>query len=512
MPTAYENQASSLSPVLWLKFDGSGVPTNHGSGGSTISLGNGTGATTGVSALSNTGYTFNLADASRYDISALPANTLSDKVYTIETVFRVLPGTTNNYQTIFRADNGNNSIILRVQGTNMGQAGKFEVYLCGNAGTGVNQYSQWRMDDGAFHHAVLLAYTTNWELYIDGYLHASGAYPAGTLNLDTAGSRFISNAPGETSNNLTIDEFAIYNFSFNLTNINNNLKALLPTKGNIAQIGNNSTKPVMYYSADESVNNTTLYNSGSSASSSPTQTVGNTLTKTASGGPGGTNGYFGTTALGVNNGVSSGSMNNFTFAFWLKRASAPASSLVLSPYYYYDSSNNIDPSSNTGWSINSSGQFVARMRFGGTTIVMTSTSSVCTNTWKHIAITRSGATYTLYINGVQEATTTGSASSSPSATIYYLYTDSTAVATSIDEYMLYPAAMTAANISTLYNAGLGAISINYTNTSGATASSLIVDPAVGIGVEYSQTKAEASADSVMPTVAIGINVDGGRVS
>jgi hypothetical protein len=209
MPTAWESRISSLNPVFWLKFDGTGLPTNSGSNGATVTLGNGS-HPSATTALSNTGYTFTTTNAARYDISTFAANTLSDKIYTIETVFKITPGTTNAYQTIFRSDNGNNSIILRVPGSGA-YAGRFEIYLCGNSGTGVNYFSSTRVDDGSYHHAALVADGANMHLYIDGFRHQIAAYPNGTLNLDTAGSRFISNAPGEISHNLTIDEFVIHN-------------------------------------------------------------------------------------------------------------------------------------------------------------------------------------------------------------------------------------------------------------------------------------------------------------
>ena len=402
MATAWENAISSLNPAVWVKFDGTGVPVNSGSNGATLSLANGTGATTGVASPSNYGYTFNTADATTYSFSSFAANTLNDKIYTIEAVFKVPPTTGNTYQTIFRCDSGTNSIILRTQGVGMGQQGKLELYLCGNSGTGLNAYSLNRIDDGAYHHVALVANSTTYEVYIDGFRHMNGTYPAGTLNMDTAGTRYISNAPGEISNLLTIDELVIHNSALTQTQIYNNAKTVVPTAAELARIGGyTTTRPSIFYRMDETVNSTKQYNIGSTSNFEVT--VGS-ITKSATGGPGtGYNGYYVTTPTGATTANNPGNLPNFTIATWVRRSANPSSTMDWTPYFYYDGQTNLDPSSGTGWSINTNGTLTARVRIGGVTVALTSTSSICDNTWKHVAFVRSGTSYILYINGVQEA-------------------------------------------------------------------------------------------------------------
>lgn len=512
MSAAWESAVSSSNPVLWLKFDSSGVPVNYGSGGSTVSLGNGTGATTGVTAPNNYGYTFNTADNSRYDISSLPANTLSDKTYTIEAVVRVLPGTTNSYQTIWRSDNGSNSIILRVQGTNGGQAGKLEVYLCGNSGTGINYYSLNRIDDGQFHHIVLLAYSTNWELYVDGFQHASGAYPAGTLNLDTAGTRYISNAPGEVSNNMTIDEFAIYNFSFNLTDIYNHCKALFPGRAEIAKIGGHvTTRPLVAIYANETVNNTIAYNQGSTGGATPTLTTSGNLNKTASGGPSSTTyGYWGSVPSGWNTGFAGGAQNNYSYAFWVKRASAPASQTGFAfGNYFYDSTIYAD---NTTSYFNTNGTLRIGIVSNGTNVGATTATSVCDNTWHHIVWVKNATaqTFKIYVDGQLSATTNSSAAqyNVPNTTWYLPYSSGGTVL--FDEFYHYPAALTDAQISALYTAEKGAVDVTISSpgTMNVTTSTL-PDPitAAQKQVNYSHTVSTASSDIVNPAVSTTKNIN-----
>jgi hypothetical protein len=518
MPSAFETQASSLNPVLWVKFDGTGTPTNSGSSNATISLGNGSGATTQVAGASNYGYTFNTADATRYNISALPANTLDDKTFTIESVAKFQPGTGTTYQTMFRSDNGNNSVILRVVGAGFANPGRVQVFLQGNAGTGVIGFSQIRVDDGAYHHIVLISYSTAWELYVDGMQQATGTWPAGTISLDTAGTRYISNAPSETSNLMTIDELLVYNYALNLTQIYNNAKTVVPTAAELSRIGGYvTTRPVAFYRADETVNSTKLYNSGTSSLLSAAQyeqTANASLTKTATGGPGTVlNGYYATTPTGINNGFSWTSANSITYALWFKRLAAPVStSMIFSPSWFVDSAAHMDPNSGSGWAIGTNGKLTVRMRVGNTTVTLNSTSNICDNTWRHIAFVKSGANYFLYINGVQEASTTGSSSNIPSCTMFYPYLDQTGIGTAVDEFLVYPAAIGSSDINALYTAGLSAISVNYTNTTGATASADIPMPThtaeTVINVNYtSGVLGTVTAETVEPALSVSSDLD-----
>jgi hypothetical protein len=517
MPTAWESRISSLSPAFWVKFDGTGTPTNSGSNGATLSLGSGTGATTSVSSPSNTGYTFNTADNTRYDVSSFAANTLSDKTFTLEAIVRTLPTATNTYQTVWRSDNGATSIILRIQGSTMGQGGKAEVYLATQSAS-VNFYSINRIDDGAFHHIALVCDGSTYQLFIDGFRHANGNYPTGTMNnLDTAGTRSISNAPGEISNTLTIDELVIHNSALTTTQLYNNVKTVFPGRAEIANIGGyTTTRPSLAVNLDGGTltSNTTAYNTGSTGATNFAITTTGSLSKTASGGPASTTYGYGSMPTGWSTGYQPGLVQSFSWAFWWKRAAAPGSQTGVGfGNYFYDGSTYAD--NTTSW-ITTGGNLRIGHYNQGSGGVQTATN-VCDNAWHHIVYVKDATNTQLriYVDGQLSATTNGGgAQYNIPSTTWYLPYNTVGTAINFDELYQYPAALTNAQVSALYTAEKGAIDLNYTNTTGMTVSALMVDPLITITKDnaYSHTVSTASADSVMPVVSIGINVDGGGVS
>lgn len=209
MPTAYENRIGAQSPVIWLKLDGSGAPTSSGSSTPTFTL-SGTAPTTGVaSTVSNTAYTFN--GNGYYSMGAMPANTTTDKNFTMEAWVKMSPSSID-YPTIYRADNGANGIlILRVRGNNVASPGLVEVYMKGSSAA-ANFYSTSRVDDNAWHHISLRYDGSTLTLHVDGKPENTSTTAIGTVtDIDTAGTRYFG--AGTAANEYftgTIDEFTIY--------------------------------------------------------------------------------------------------------------------------------------------------------------------------------------------------------------------------------------------------------------------------------------------------------------
>lgn len=96
--------------------------------------------------------------------------------------------------------------------------------------------------------------------------------------------------------------------------------------------------------------------------------------------------------------------------------------------------------------------------YDGATLYATSTTQVSNNAWHHIVGVRNGTSVKIYVDGAEVGSTTGTAVN-VNATAVYLGTrvdanDSLGSAT-LDEVGVWNRALTAAEITDLYNGGLG---------------------------------------------------------
>jgi len=89
---------------------------------------------------------------------------------------------------------------------------------------------------------------------------------------------------------------------------------------------------------------------------------------------------------------------NFTVEMWVYPTT------VSVTQYLFDTR---DPASATSagvqWGVSSSAKFFVYV--GTTTVIFPSTTSLVANTWTHLALVKNGSTWTIYINGVADATT-----------------------------------------------------------------------------------------------------------
>jgi hypothetical protein len=95
---------------------------------------------------------------------------------------------------------------------------------------------------------------------------------------------------------------------------------------------------------------------------------------------------------------------NFTAEAWVYPTSFPAEAAIISTATSTDYQ---------GFTINvgTSGNLIIALGAGGSwTVVTTSGGTLTANTWQHIALTRSGNVFRMFVNGTQSYTTTNSVS------------------------------------------------------------------------------------------------------
>lgn len=517
MPTLWESQIASLSPAVWYKFDGTGLPTDSGSAATTATL-VGTAATASQTGISGSSYFF--GGATRYELTSFPANTLDNKIFTIESVFRFSEQTSNTFPTIFRATNGSSTVLMRSIGSGSSSGtGKMETYIATSAGNYILQYSAGRVDDNMWHHAAIIADGTNVRLMLDGIQEWSVALPAGSIVLDNAGYRAIGR--GDPTGEFmigNIDELVIHTGALTNAQIFDNLKTVFPTRAEIAKIGSYSTKSVLYFPFDETVSDQYIYGIGSDAASNRRYTLSTTAPRSSGGVH---NNYLNISSYtGYNSAIFWSPQSAQTLSFWIKKTTAPISNQEWL-YWYYDSNNNIG---SQRAKITTDGKLNFNPYYGANGTNLVTPNSICNNQWNHIAITRNGGTLKLYVNGslVQTATDHGTATG-VSAGNFQIGASNTG----FDEFLSYSATLSDAQVLTLYQAGAPSVAVSYTsavmtvsdanlpmptvsttrnidiNGGGvSTASALSVDPSVSAirNVDYSHTASTASATNTDVTV------------
>lgn len=213
--TAYETQVSSLSPIVWLKNDGTGV-VQSGSLSMTISnFGNtGLGASVGVPGISNTA--FYLAGNGGYATDTnFPSNTLDNKIFTIEAWFKGAQQTTKLAPNFYRSDATGTVFLRHISEESPTSKGLVNFVVSSTSGN-IDIWSTSRIDDDQWHHIVAVANTNVFKLYIDGVEEATVTQTLGTVSVDSARHYIYTWSPGTGSPEAdssvigVVDEFALY--------------------------------------------------------------------------------------------------------------------------------------------------------------------------------------------------------------------------------------------------------------------------------------------------------------
>lgn len=152
--------------------------------------------------------------------------------------------------------------------------------------------------------------------------------------------------------------------------------------------------------------------------------------------------------------------------------------------------------------------------YGATTASVISTTNVLDGAWHHYVATynRTANTFKLYIDGQLNATTTTVDIGGLRNYHLKIGTDYANAAAnmfngSLDEFIIWEQELTATDVLDHYNSTLPpAVNINYTNTTGATASATSPNANVSLPRNYNSDPLTASADIVMPAFSVSTPV------
>jgi hypothetical protein len=117
--------------------------------------------------------------------------------------------------------------------------------------------------------------------------------------------------------------------------------------------------------------------------------------------------YYGTYAVADTNNQATNclfTVNN-TFGFWFRKNGAPASATSIIGAYV-SGSYNYGAGGSGKFNITSSGTLDVQPQLNGSLGTALTSANVCDNQWHFIAVTRSGSTLTLYVDGVQASQAT----------------------------------------------------------------------------------------------------------
>jgi hypothetical protein len=346
----------------------------------------------------------------------------------------IKPTSLSNWMRVF--DFGSSTTNYMFLTPQSGGGWRFAITTAGNGSEQQLNYSTAPSTGVWTHVAVTLSGNTG-TLYVNGLQVAQNTsmtlHPS---SLGTTTQNYIGKSQfGDPLFNGAVDEFKIYSRALSASEVS----ALAGSSG--------SSSLVAYYKLDETA--------GTSASDSSGNAKTGTITGTAAWAAGKKNNALtlngSNTYVSLPSGIVSG-LTSFTFAAWIKPA-ALSNWVRLFDFgtgttkYMF-----LTPQSGGGW------RFAITTAGNGSEQQLNYATAPSTGVWTHVAVTLTGTTGTLYVNGVQVAQNTAmtlNPSSLGTTTLNYLgksqYGDPL-LNGAIDEVYIYNRALSAAEVNSLFAA------------------------------------------------------------
>lgn len=378
------------NPIRWWKMDentGSTVIDYSGNGGNMTR--------SGISTWANGKFGSSYSGNATGDYAIYPSTVyklLTNSAYTISLWFKTSSVTNQNaYAEV-------NSGTTRYGGIAVNNDGSVSAYIVGGSGDGTITDSSTNYIDGKWHHVVMVqSSASSRTLYIDGKFINTNSTNIGTVTLDYAAIGTFYNGGANDSFFGQIDDIRLYTSAL--------------TQGQAMYLFNRG-KPTSWYKFDE-CNGSTVYDTGVKADGASTRYDG-TITIGASGTA--NVGSCGTSSTAWNNGISgkynsSISLDGTDDYITIPNGGLPTTDFTYSMWVNPTSVSDNALFENTGSTTGNFYEVRAHLSSGSLQVFTNDTQriltarTISTNTWTHIAITRSGSTITAYINGVADVNT-----------------------------------------------------------------------------------------------------------
>jgi RHS repeat-associated protein len=445
----YRTAVLASNPVgYWRLGEASGTTAADSSGNAHAATMNAVtwGAASGLPTDANTAATFNgTSSYAHVTTGNVGAGALTS--FTTEAWIKTSVTQTN---TAWIAEESSTTAANPLAGISLDATGtKARFFVRDNAGAVGTVTGAKIVNDGNWHHIVGVRNGTNFALYVDGRADGTATATLSTISTNATALGVWYHSTNSAFFSGSIDEPAMYPIVLSAAQITNHYQA---AKSNYAGTAT-ANAPSGYWRLGETSGTTAADASGNAHTG--TYTGGFTLGATGAltGDTDKAVTFNGTTGYVNAGSVGAGQSSTFSAEAWIKGSAttgryfvAEGSTSTTTPY----------------WGLATDGTTGTKAIFtvrdnAGVTATVTGTKTIMDGAWHHVVGVRSGSTFSLYVDGAPDATTTATLGSITLNATVVGALKRTAVSNffngSIDEAAIYPTALSAATIGRHYYNG-----------------------------------------------------------